>query len=84
MFLPLSLPPLETDDYSKTSFSLTFTNVDTSSTFSVPITNDLNVEGIEMFSLTLRYEGQGSGPSLLPNVATVTIVDDDGKKSEAR
>ena len=62
--------------------------MDTSSTFSVPITNDLNVEGIEMFSLTLcyegHYEGQGSGPSLLPNVATVTIVDDDGKKSEAR
>ena len=75
---------VETDDYGKTSISLTFSSVNTSSTFSVPITNDMDVEGIEMFSLTLRDEGQGSGALLFPSVATVTIVDDDGKRNEAR
>ena len=58
--------------------------MNTSSTISVPIVNDSIVEETEMFSVTLRTEGQGSGVSLFPGVANVTIVDDDGGERSRR
>ena len=63
-------------DYTATGNTLTFTAGETSRTFTVPITNDTDVEDDEEFRLTLSNPSAGLVIGD-PNPATATIVDDD-------
>ena len=69
-------------DYTSGPYTVTFSAGQTTATFDVPINDDNILEDNENFILTIS-------PSSLPNnvtvsdpdEATVTIVDDDGKKT---
>ena len=63
-------------DFTATSGTLTFGGGETSKTFTIPITNDVLVEGNETFSVALS---NASGGALIgtPSSAVITIVEDD-------
>ncbi|NJN66690.1 MAG: hypothetical protein HC884_08185 [Chloroflexaceae bacterium] len=63
-------------DYPTTSGTLTFADGETVQAFSVPITDDLEIEASEQFTLTL---GNASGEAVLGThrTATLTIEDND-------
>src|SRR5262249_31127281 len=69
---------LSSSDYASTNGTLNFGSTDTSKTFSVPITNDLLIEGNETFTVALSSPSPNPPLSLgAPSSATVTIVDND-------
>lgn len=63
-------------DYTAVAGTLTFDAAEASKTFQVPITNDPTDEPNETVSLRLSSPG-GGGSLGSPNVATLTILDDD-------
>ena len=66
-------------DYTSGPYSVTFPAGATTASFNVPINDDDILEGIENFMLTIDEtlpDGVTRGD---PFVATVNIVDDDGK-----
>ena len=65
-------------DYSAAAGTLVFTPGESSKTITVPIINDNIFEGNESFNLTLSNPtGEGSVNLTYPNIATLTIYDDD-------
>lgn len=63
-------------DYTATSGTLTFSAGQTSRTFSVPITSDIDSESSEAFTVTLS--SPTGGAAVLKATATGQIIDDDG------
>jgi Calx-beta domain len=63
-------------DYAATSGILTFAANQTSKTFTIPVTNDTTVEGIETINLTLSNPTGGAALGA-QNTAQVTISDND-------
>ncbi len=64
-------------DFTAISGTLDFAAGQTSATIHVPIRHDTTVEGPESFTVTLSNAAAGVGATLLQNVTTVTVVDDD-------
>ena len=69
-------------DYTPVTTDLTFnsTNAAIPQTVTIPILDDLLLEGSEVFNMTLTTNN--SNVTLLPNLATVTIEDVEGKLKE--
>ena len=69
-------------DYTPVATDLTFssTNAAISQTVTIPILDDLLLEGSEIFNVTLATNN--SDVMLLPNLGTVTIEDVEGKLQE--
>ena len=69
-------------DYTPVTTDLTFnsTNAAIPQTVTLPILDDLLLEGSEVFNVTLT--SNNSNVTLLPDVATVTIEDVEGKLKE--
>ena len=69
-------------DYTPVTTDLTFnsTNAATPQTVTIPILDDLLLEGSEVFNVTLT--GNNSNITLLPELATVTIEDVESKLKE--
>ena len=63
------------DDYTGGAFSLTLPALARSVAFTIPIVDDSDVEGDEMFTVALS--STLAGVSFNPTVATVTIIDND-------
>ena len=64
---------------------LTFDNNNRRQSFHVNIMDDISMEDTESFTLELRFSPIEDAPSkiqLNPYISTVTIVDDDGKKTK--
>ena len=74
-------PASERCDYTTSLGMLTFTSGQNSKTFTVPITNDVLVEGNETFSVTLLSPTNALLPG--PSTAPVTIVDNDTSPATA-
>ena len=66
-------------DYTPVTTDLTFnsTNAAIPQTVTIPILDDLLLEGSEVFNMTLTTNN--SNVTLLPNLTTVTIEDVEGK-----
>ena len=62
-------------DYGATSGLLTFSNLVTVQSFTIPIFNNRQITGDRTFSIVL-FNPTGGSQVIPPNVATVTIVDD--------
>ena len=69
-------------DYTPVTADLTFnsTNAAIPQTVTIPILDDLLLEGSEVFNVTLTTNN--SNVTLLPNLATLTIEDWEGKLKE--
>ena len=69
-------------DYTPVTTDLTFnsTNAAIPQTVTIPILDDLLLEGSEVFTVTLT--SNNSNVMLLPNLTTVTIEDVEGKLKE--
>ena len=69
-------------DYTPVTADLTFnsTNAAIPQTVTIPILDDLLLEGSEVFNVTLT--GNNSNVTLLPELATVTIQDVESKLKE--
>ena len=69
-------------DYTPVTTDLTFnsTNAAIPQTVTIPILDDLLLEGSEVFDVTLTTNN--SNVTLLPNLTTVTIEDVEGKLKE--
>lgn len=67
------------DDYIETTMDLVFTSGDTSFDISVEILDDGFFENIESFTGNLQIAPGVERVVLEPQVATVNIVDEDGK-----
>ena len=69
-------------DYTPVTTDLTFnsTNAAIPQTVTIPILDDLLLEGSEVFNVTLTTNN--SNVTLLPNLTTVTIEDVEGKLKE--
>lgn len=66
---------LVASDFDDTPITVTIMPGDTSGTASIPITNDMTVEGSECFDVTLTPDSNGVIPGT-PNKTEVTIIDD--------
>lgn len=66
-------------DYSNVSGTLSFLSGETNKTFTVPIVNDTGVENDETITLVLSNPTGGAtiNNSIVPTVATLSIIDDD-------
>ena len=69
-------------DYTSGPYTVTFPAGSTTATFDVPINDDNILEDYENFILTISPSSLPSDVTVSdPDEATVTIVDDDGKKT---
>ena len=63
-------------DYTSGPYTVTFSAGQTTATFNVPITDDMILEGIENFMLTINQTLPTNVTRGTPGLATVTIYDD--------
>ena len=63
-------------DYTSGPYTVTFPAGQTTATFNVPITDDMILEGIENFMLTINQTLPTNVTRGTPNEATVTIYED--------
>ena len=70
------------NDFSALTGSISFAAGETSKSFTVPITNDIDLEGNETFSLVLSgpLNAQLGGPAS----TVITIVDNDRRRGSSR
>ena len=66
-------------DYTSGPYTVTFPAGSTTATFNVPITDDMILEELENFMLTINSSLPTGVTRGTPSEATVTIVDDDRK-----
>ena len=66
-------------DYDSGPYTVTFPAGSTTATFNVPITEDMILEGLENFMLTINETLPDGVTRGTPSEATVTIVDNDSK-----
>lgn len=59
--------------------NLKFNQTMTMHTVDVPITNDTFLEYDERLHVTVTLDTVGHGVTLTPDIANITIMDDDGK-----
>ena len=69
--------PIDGSDFNSISMEITFGPQQLSATAQVPIVNDNNIENTEMFTATLMTAEENV--EIIADIATVTIIDDDGK-----
>ena len=82
--MALSIPPTATIDYTAiANRQLVFDGTTTSFSIMVAIANDDNVEPEEFFNGLLSRVSNATRLTVAPDVATVTITDDDGKEAVA-
>ena len=68
-------------DYTSGPYTVTFPAGQTTATFNIPINDDSVLDGNEDFMLTIDETSLPTGVTRgSPGKATVTIMDDDGKK----
>ena len=63
-------------DYTSGPYTVTFSAGQTTATFNVPITDDMILEGIENFMLTINQTLPTNVTHGTPGLATVVIYDD--------
>ena len=66
-------------DYTSGPYTVTFPAGSTTATFNVPITEDMILEGLENFTLTINSSLPDGVTRGTPSEATVNIVDNDSK-----
>ena len=80
--VPLSISPTihypGNDDYEPTTETLTFTSSTQSVQVTVPIIDDDDVEGTEMFRSSLRVDAGRFPVILSPDTSDIIILDNDG------